>query len=170
MVFRTDIFRKLTLGVPWILNQREKTSKLCKLISDCEPPPTQKKWHEEDEQESNRNSEKTKDHEHFKTLFHRYFTSLISKQLDERETTHIHLWFKYTGNPGPLIVDLGDWESKETGQPGHQALELSFSPVGGYVDLERSYNNKLLKPPKMKAMRYIVLHLDRNVLISSTLV
>ena len=99
-----------------------------------------------------------------------YILHIISKQLDERETTHIHLWFKYTGNPGPLIDDLGDWESKETGQPGHQALELSFSPVGGYVDLERSYNNKLLKPPKMKAMRYIVLHLDRNVLISSTLV
>ena len=70
----------------------------------------------------------------------------ISKELDERETTPIPLCFKYTGYPGPLIVDLGDWELKEAGPAGHQALELSFSPVGGYVDLKRSYNN--WNPPK----------------------
>ena len=43
----------------------------------------------------------------------------ISKQLDERETMHIPLCFKYTGNPGPLSVDLGNWEFKETGPAGH---------------------------------------------------
>ena len=56
------------LGSFGILNQLEKASKMCRFILDCEPPPTQKKWHKEDEQEWNRNYEKTKDHKHFKTV------------------------------------------------------------------------------------------------------
>ena len=41
---------------------------MCRFKSHCEQPPTQKKRHKEDAQESNRNYEKTKDHEHFKTV------------------------------------------------------------------------------------------------------
>ena len=41
---------------------------MCRFKSHCEQPPTQKKRYKEDAQESNRNYEKTKDHEHFKTV------------------------------------------------------------------------------------------------------
>ena len=71
-----------------------------RFISDCELPPMKKKTqHKEDGQESNRNYKKKQK------------ITNISKQLDERDsmkTTHIPFSFKYTGNPGPLNIDLGD--------------------------------------------------------------
>ena len=66
----------------------------------------QKKRHKEDEQESNRNYVKTKDH---KQSFQNSWT-----KARQWETTHIPLCFKYTGNPGHLVL-------------GH--LALSFSPA-----------------------------------------
>ena len=39
-----------------------------------------------------------------------------------------HFW-KYSGNPGSLNFDLGDYESKETSPAGRQVLGLIFSSV-----------------------------------------
>ena len=37
----------------------------------------------------------------------------ISKQLDERETMHIPLCFKYTGNPGHLVLTWATENSRK---------------------------------------------------------